>query len=189
MYEEAIPDSKREVQALASITSTLHACRLSDEDMRAALVHKASGYCGKLLRRADQCAAVLNVSQLYWQPLDEAEEGVEELPPEEGDEGAEGAAPARPAPVRDAAAVLSSLKRALRIAHALQQQILQTGRGEPEGPGLLFLQILNRYLFFFERGVSSIELGAVQVESCSICQVARSCAVVAVCLECSGVGS
>ena len=40
---------------------------------RAALAHKASGYCSKLLKRTDQCQAVLACSHLYWQP--EAEVG------------------------------------------------------------------------------------------------------------------
>ena len=40
---------------------------------RAALAHKASAYCSKLLKRTDQCQAVLACSHLYWQP--EAEVG------------------------------------------------------------------------------------------------------------------
>lgn len=157
LYEEAIPDSKQEVQALASIVSTLYTCRLADEEVRMALIHKASGYCSKLLRRADQCMAVLSVSQLYWQPAD-GEQADEDKGASEAEAVLNGSAG-----VRDAAAVLSCLKRALRIAHALQQQIIQTGRGEPEGPGLLFLQILNRYLYYYEHGIETIALSAVQV--------------------------
>ncbi|KAL6778260.1 VPS35 [Auxenochlorella protothecoides x Auxenochlorella symbiontica] len=168
LYEESVPDSRRQASALAAIVGTLHRCRVLDADARGALVHKAAGYCSKLLRRADQCLAVLAVSHLYYQE-EGAEEGAEETDASQSD--ATGAHPAPPGTgqdppphpaVRDGAAVLSCLKRALRITHAQQQQLLQTGRGELEGPGFLFVEILNHYLYYYERGVAAITLSALQ---------------------------
>lgn len=169
LYEESVPDSRRQASALAAIVGTLHRCRVLDADARGALVHKAAGYCSKLLRRADQCLAVLAVSHLYYQE-EGAGEGAEETDASQSD--ATGAHPAPPGAgqtppphpaVRDGAAVLSCLKRALRITHAQQQQLLQTGRGELEGPGFLFVEILNHYLYYYERGVAAITLSALQV--------------------------
>jgi vacuolar protein sorting-associated protein 35 len=36
-------------------------------DNREALAHKAGTYCAKLLKRPDQCLAVLSCSHLHWQ--------------------------------------------------------------------------------------------------------------------------
>ena len=70
LYEEAVPDTKSEVAALHSIAGALHACRVFGPDSRGALAHKATGFSAKLLRRGDQCRAVLACSHLFWQPED-----------------------------------------------------------------------------------------------------------------------
>ena len=67
LFEEAIPDSAGERVALASIVGALHRCRVFPPEPRATLVHKATGYSAKLLRKADQCRAVLACSHLFWQ--------------------------------------------------------------------------------------------------------------------------
>ena len=67
LYEEAIPDSAAERTALAAIVGALQRIRVFSPDARASLVHKATGYSAKLLRKADQCRAVLACSHLHWQ--------------------------------------------------------------------------------------------------------------------------
>ena len=67
LFEEAIPDSAGERVALASIVGALHRCRIFPSEPRTTLVHKATGYSAKLLRKADQCRAVLACSHLFWQ--------------------------------------------------------------------------------------------------------------------------
>ena len=67
LYEEAIPDSKAEVTALQSIAGVLHRCHVFGQENRDILVHKATGYSAKLLKKADQCRAVCTCSHLYWQ--------------------------------------------------------------------------------------------------------------------------
>ncbi len=67
LYEEAIPDSAAERTALASIVGALQRCTVFPPEPRAALVHKATGYSAKLLRKPDQCRAVLACSRLFWQ--------------------------------------------------------------------------------------------------------------------------
>ena len=67
LYEEAIPDSKAEITALQSIAGVLHRCHVFGRENRDILVHKATGYSAKLLKKADQCRAVCTCSHLYWQ--------------------------------------------------------------------------------------------------------------------------
>ena len=67
LYEEAIPDSKAEVTALQSIVGVLHRCRVFTPESRDTLVHKATGYSAKLLKKPDQCRAVCACSHLFWQ--------------------------------------------------------------------------------------------------------------------------
>lgn len=67
LYEEAIPDSKAEIMALQSIAGVLHRCHVFGRENRDILVHKATGYSAKLLKKADQCRAVCTCSHLYWQ--------------------------------------------------------------------------------------------------------------------------
>ena len=106
LYEEAIPDSRGEARALASILGTLNACYVFGPEERGALAHKAAAYCAKLLRRTDQCLAALACSHLHWQPEREGR-----------------------MPTRDEAAVLACLKRALKAANAAQQQARAAGAG------------------------------------------------------------
>ncbi len=69
LYEEAIPDSKAEITALQSIVGVLHRCRVFTAESRDTLVHKATGYSAKLLKKPDQCRAVCACSHLFWQEL------------------------------------------------------------------------------------------------------------------------
>ncbi|KAL4438691.1 hypothetical protein ABPG77_006295 [Micractinium sp. CCAP 211/92] len=157
LYEESIPDSRQEVRALQSIMGTLNRCYIFGPDERAALVHKASTYCAKLLKRTDQCQAVLSCSHLYWQAEAEGKQAV-----------------------RDEQGVLSCLKRALKIANAAQQQLAVAARPRPRSatptgdsapgsapalvasPGSLFVEILNHYLLFFDQGCQQITAAVLQ---------------------------
>ncbi|CAA3031232.1 vacuolar sorting-associated 35B-like isoform X1 [Olea europaea subsp. europaea] len=56
--------------------------------------------------------------------------------------------------------VLLCLKRSLRIANAAQQMVNVT-RGS-SGPVTLFVEILNKYLYFFEKGSPQITTAAIQ---------------------------
>lgn len=147
LYEESIPDSRQEVRALQSIIGTLNRCYVFGADERAALAHKASSYCAKLLKRTDQCQALLACSHLHWQPAIEGKRSV-----------------------RDEQAVLSCLKRALKVANAAQQQLAVAGKparggdvsSGPAAAASLFVEILNHYLFFFDAGGQLITTAVLQ---------------------------
>ncbi|KAL0332760.1 UNVERIFIED_CONTAM: Vacuolar protein sorting-associated protein 35A [Sesamum calycinum] len=134
LYEEEITDSKAQVTCIHLIIGTLQRMHVFGVENRDALTHKATGYSAKLLKKPDQCRAVYACSHLFW--LDEHDR------------------------IRDGERVLLCLKRALRIANAVQQMANAT-RGSG-GSVVLFIEILNKYLYFYEKGVSQITVESIQ---------------------------
>ncbi|XP_055802789.1 vacuolar protein sorting-associated protein 35A-like [Solanum dulcamara] len=134
LYEEEISDSKAQVTAIHLMIGTLQRMHIFGVENRDTLTHKATGYSAKLLKKPDQCRAVYACSHLFW--VDDQDN------------------------IKDGERVLLCLKRALRIANAAQQMSNAT-RGS-SGSVLLFIEILNKYLYFFEKGVSQINVASVQ---------------------------
>ncbi|TQD76751.1 hypothetical protein C1H46_037702 [Malus baccata] len=134
LYEEEISDSKAQVTAIHLIVGTLQRMHVFGVENRDTLTHKATGYSAKLLKKADQCRAVYACSHLFW--VDDQEN------------------------MKDGERVLICLKRALRIANAAQQMSNAT-RGST-GSVALFVEILNKYLYFFEKGNPQITVASVQ---------------------------
>ena len=88
---------------------------------------------------------------------------------EDGEESASTAAAnaeengtAQPA-VRDPDSVMTCLKRALKIAHAAQQQLAVAMKTKDTTPVLLFVEILNNYIYYFEQGLPTITPSVLQV--------------------------
>lgn len=167
IFEEDIPDSNQELRALQSIIGTLCECRAFEGDNGQALLHKATSYCSKLLKRKDQCLLLIACAHLYWQK-ERNEAGAVEEKVALGDTHGTTASTllqAKPKPLRrDAKGVLSCLKRALKTAHTAQQQLALVERKSEDAtvPGHLFVEILNGYLYFFDRGVETITAESVQ---------------------------
>ncbi|KAK1423554.1 hypothetical protein QVD17_18858 [Tagetes erecta] len=134
LYEEEISDSKAQVTALYLIIGTLQRMHTFGVENRDTLTHKATGYSAKLLKKPDQCRAVYACSHLFWA---EDQEGI-----------------------KDGERVLLCLKRALRIANAAQQMANVT-KGS-SGSVILFIEILNKYLYFFEKGNTQITVASIQ---------------------------
>lgn len=134
LYEEEIADSKAQVTAIHLIIGTLQRMNVFGVDNRDTLTHKATGYSAKLLKKPDQCRAVYACSHLFW------------VDDQDG--------------IKDGERVLLCLKRSLRIANAAQQMANAT-RGS-SGPVTLFVEILNKYLYFFEKGNPQITSAAIQ---------------------------
>ncbi|XP_050363215.1 vacuolar protein sorting-associated protein 35B isoform X1 [Argentina anserina] len=134
LYEEEIADSKAQVTAIHLIIGALQRMNVFGTENRDTLTHKATGYSAKLLKKPDQCRAVYACSHLFW------------VDDQDG--------------VKDGERVLLCLKRALRIANASQQMVSVT-RGS-SGPVTLFVEILNKYLYFFEKGNAQITSAAIQ---------------------------
>ncbi|XVF18058.1 hypothetical protein REPUB_Repub10bG0178900 [Reevesia pubescens] len=134
LYEEEISDSRAQVTAIHLIIGTLQRMHVFGVENRDTLTHKATGYSAKLLKKPDQCRAVYACSHLFW--VDDQDN------------------------VKDGERVLLCLKRALRIANAAQQ-MSNAARGST-GSVTLFVEILNKYLYFFEKGNPQITVAAVQ---------------------------
>lgn len=127
IYEEAISDSRAQYQAIVLIAGTLQNTRNFSTDSYDTLVSKCALYGSKLLKKPDQCRAVYLASHLWWAveipALGEQEETTEFF--------------------RDGNRVLECLQRALRVADACMDVAVSVE---------LFVEILNRYLYFFDRG-------------------------------------
>ncbi|GAB2282859.1 Vacuolar protein sorting-associated protein 35A [Dionaea muscipula] len=134
LYEEEISDSRTQVTAIHLIIGTLHRMHVFGVENRDTLTHKATGYSAKLLKKPDQCRAVYACSHLFWA---------------DDPDGA-----------RDGERVLLCLKRALKIANAAQHMANVT-RGS-SGSVTLFIEILNKYLYFFEKGNTQITVTTIQ---------------------------
>ncbi|XP_057492506.1 vacuolar protein sorting-associated protein 35A-like [Actinidia eriantha] len=134
LYEEEISDSRAQVTAVHLIIGTLQRMHVFGVENRDTLTHKATGYSAKLLKKPDQCRAVYACSHLFW--VDDSDS------------------------IKDGERVLLCLKRALRIANAAQQMSNAT-RGS-SGSVTLFIEILNKYLYFFEKGNSEISVSVIQ---------------------------
>ncbi|KAK6938980.1 Vacuolar protein sorting-associated protein 35 [Dillenia turbinata] len=134
LYEEEVSDSKAQFTAIHMIIGTLQRMNVFGVENRDTLTHKATGYSAKLLKKPDQCRAVYACSHLFW------------VDDQDG--------------IKDGERVLLCLKRSLRIANAAQQMANAT-RGS-SGPVTLFVEILNKYLYFFEKGNPQITTAAIQ---------------------------
>nr|CAD1841817.1 unnamed protein product [Ananas comosus var. bracteatus] len=134
LYEEEIADSKAQVTAIHLIIGTLQRMNVFGVENRDTLTHKTTGYSAKLLKKPDQCRAVYACSHLFW------------VDDQDG--------------IKDGERVLLCLKRALRIANAVQQMASATRGGS--GSVTLFIEILNKYLYFFEKGNPQITSSVIQ---------------------------
>lgn len=65
--------------------------------------------------------------------------------------------------VRDGESVMKCLKRALKITHAAQQQLAVALRSSDTMPAMLFVEILNHYLYYFDQGLPLISASVLQV--------------------------
>ncbi|CAL9246796.1 unnamed protein product [Arabidopsis halleri] len=126
LYEEEISDSKAQVTALRLIIGTLQRMRVFNVENRDTLTHKATGYSARLLRKPDQCRAVYECAHLFW--ADECEN------------------------LKDGERVVLCLKRAQRIADAVQQMANASRGTSSTGSVALYVELLNKYLYFLEKG-------------------------------------
>lgn len=153
VYEEAVSDSRAQFQAICIFISALQQTRNFSLDNYKLLISKTAVYGSKLLKKPDQCRAVYMASHLWWTvDEDDDEEGgeatgekVAEKAGEENASGDDGTSAS--ASVRDGKRVLECLQRALRVADACMDVAVQVQ---------LFVEILNRYIYYFDHGNAEI---------------------------------
>ncbi|XP_010426686.1 PREDICTED: vacuolar protein sorting-associated protein 35C [Camelina sativa] len=130
LYEEEISDSKAQITALRLIIGTLQRMRVFNVENRDILTHKATGYSARLLRKPDQCRAVYECAHLFW--ADECEN------------------------LKDGERVVLCLKRAQRIADAVQKMTNASRGTSSTGSVALYVELLNKYLYFLEKGNTKV---------------------------------
>ena len=126
IYENSIPDTKAQMEALAMLIGTLSECENFGEDNWDTLITTATKWSVKLLKKRDQCKSVYSCSHLFWK---KNADGSMKDPTSEK--------------------LLVCLKRSLTIAKQAQG-IAKSSRGDV-GPVELFIAILNKYLYFFDQ--------------------------------------
>ncbi|KAL1199746.1 Vacuolar protein sorting-associated protein 35C [Cardamine amara subsp. amara] len=144
LYEEEISDSKAQVTALHLIIGTLQRMRVFNVENRDTLTYKAQGYSTKLLKKPDQCRAVYECAHLFW--ADECEN------------------------MKDGERVVLCLKRAQKIADAAQKMTTASRGTSSTGSVALYVELLNKYLYFLEKGNPQVTGDTIQ----SLAELIRS---------------
>ena len=141
IYEEAISDSRAQFQAVCIFAGALHETRGFSRENYDTLITKCALHGSKLLKKPDQCRAVYLASHLWWATEIRAK----------GEEDSKDVSSLlqRVRPLltstqlyRDGKRVLECLQRALRVADACMDSAVSVE---------LFVEILNRYLYYFDQ--------------------------------------
>ncbi|KAK2143062.1 hypothetical protein LSH36_881g01009 [Paralvinella palmiformis] len=125
LYEEEISDSKSQLAAISLIIGTLERMVCFTEENHEPLRTQCALAASKLLKKPDQSRGVSICAHLFWSgQLKDAEKG----------DSSE---------IRDGKRVMECLKKSLRIANQCMDASVQVQ---------LFVEILNHYLYFYEKG-------------------------------------
>ncbi|KAL1410661.1 retromer complex subunit Vps35 [Vanrija albida] len=131
IYEESISESRAQLQAITGIISTLQTSRVFGADNYDTLITKAALHGSKLLKKSHQATAVLYASHMWWQS------------DRDGDSDSVNAKP----PLRDGKRVLECLQKSLRIATGCIDELTSVQ---------LYVDALDRYIYYFEQGVEAV---------------------------------
>ncbi|KAF9364160.1 Vacuolar protein sorting-associated protein 35 [Mortierella sp. NVP85] len=132
IYEESISESKAQFQAITLMVGTLQTTSCFNLDHYDTLITKCALHGAKLLKKPDQCRAVMTCSHLWWGTMivGQGENGEETV-----------------YPYRDGKRVLECLQKALKIADSCMDSVTNVE---------LFVEILNRYIYYFEKQNESV---------------------------------
>ena len=128
VYEDAISDTKAQVNAITQIIGTLCGTTVFGYENYETLITKCAVHCSRLLKRVDQSRGVLLVSHLFMADnTKQREEG-------------------KPA-YRDPKRVLECLQKSLKIADSVRDHAVNVE---------LFVEILERYIFYYDERIDTI---------------------------------
>ncbi|XP_030831126.1 vacuolar protein sorting-associated protein 35 [Strongylocentrotus purpuratus] len=128
LYEDEISDSKAQLAAITLIIATFERMSCFGEENHEPLRTQCALAASKLLKKPDQCRGVGVCSHLFWSGRSTESNGEE---------------------IHDGKRVAECLKKALRIANQCMDPTVQVQ---------LFVEILNRYIYFYERGNDQITI-------------------------------
>ncbi|MGH0131487.1 UNVERIFIED_CONTAM: hypothetical protein FKN15_077129 [Acipenser sinensis] len=121
LYEDEISDSKAQLAAITLIIGTFERMKCFSEENHEPLRTQCALAASKLLKKPDQCRAVSICAHLFWSGRNTDKNGEE---------------------IHDGKRVMECLKKALKIANQCMDPSLQVQ---------LFIEILNRYIYFYEK--------------------------------------
>nr|SVE86578.1 EOG090X00QE [Daphnia similis] len=122
LYEEEISDSKAQFAALTLMAASLEKLDCFSEENSAPVRSKCALLASALLRKPDQCRALILVSNLFWSSTTKELEGK---------------------PMRDGKKVLECLRKAGKVA---------TECLDPGVQAQLIVELINVYVHFFHQG-------------------------------------
>ncbi|KAI8988091.1 vacuolar protein sorting-associated protein 35 [Mycotypha africana] len=134
IYEESISDSKAQYQAITCIVGALQQTRVFSANNYDTLITKAALHSGKLLKKPDQCRGVYLSSHLWWatdRAISDADISDNE----------------KSGLFRDGKRALECLQKALKIADSCMDPVTNVE---------LFVEILNRYIYYFEKNNEAV---------------------------------
>nr|CAH0108237.1 unnamed protein product [Daphnia galeata] len=126
LYEEEISDSKAQFAALTLMAASLEKLDCFSEENSAPVRSKCALLASALLRKPDQCRALILVSNLFWSSTTKELEGK---------------------PMRDGKKVLECLRKAGKVA---------TECLDPGVQAQLIVELVNAYVHFFHQGNQNI---------------------------------
>nr|SVE74010.1 EOG090X00QE [Daphnia barbata] len=128
LYEEEISDSKAQFAALTLMAASLEKLDCFSEENSAPVRSKCALLASALLRKPDQCRALILVSNLFWSSTTKELEGK---------------------PMRDGKKVLECLRKAGKVA---------TECLDPGVQAQLIVELVNAYVHFFHQGNQHITI-------------------------------
>jgi len=128
LYEEEIGDSKAQLAAATLIFATLERLTCFGEENHNPMRSQCAVGAAKLLKKPDQCRAVSSCSHLFWSGRTR-ESAEQEL--------------------KDGKHAADCLKKAVRVATQCMDKTVQIQ---------LFVEILNRYIYFYEKGNDQVTM-------------------------------
>lgn len=127
LYEDEISDSKAQLSAITLIMGTVEQTSCFCEENHEPLRTQCALAASKLLKKPDQCRGVGLCSHLFWSGKTQESNGEE---------------------MHDSKRVVECLKKGLRIATQCMDSSVQVQ---------LFVELLNYYIYFFEKGNEQIK--------------------------------
>ncbi|QRW05846.1 vacuolar protein sorting-associated protein 35 [Ceratobasidium sp. AG-Ba] len=143
LYEDSISESRAQLQAIGLIIGTLQGARVFGEDNYDTLITKAAVHGAKLLKKPHQATAVMLASHMWQTDVPEGEvAGGSCVSFGQGQALMELIQPRR-----DGKRVLECLQKSLRIASSCFEEVVSVQ---------LYVDALDKYLYYFERGVAEV---------------------------------
>jgi len=149
LYEE-VADTKTQLRLLPLMIGTVQKTCGFGQDNYETLCTKVTQYAARLLKKPDQCKMVYSCSHLFWDDVTDLPKKPQKIDSSSGSftlAGLTGGGGDKTDVFGDGKRSLECLQKSLRIADACVASSSHVS---------LFIEILNRYIFFFDKGCEKV---------------------------------